>query len=36
MTSVGLTPEDYDSHLDQITDISYRLIALATQPQPGT
>ena len=36
MASVGLSADDYEAHLEQIADISYRLITLATQPQPGT
>jgi AcrR family transcriptional regulator len=36
MASVGLKPEDYEARLDEITDISVRLIALAVGDGPET
>ncbi len=35
MASVGLAPEDYDARLDEILEISVRLILMASEPSPG-
>ena len=35
IASVGLDPDDYERHLDQISDISYQLIVMSAQAEPG-